>query len=822
MEELLHKYFGYTEFRPLQREIIQGVLNQKDSFVLMPTGGGKSLCFQLPALMMPGLTVVVSPLIALMKDQVDGLLASGVPATFINSSLFAGDIEERMRAIKRGKIKLLYVAPERLLMPAFLEFLKEITISLFAIDEAHCISEWGHDFRDDYRKLRVLKKTFPGVPLMAMTATATKRVQDDILEQLKFGKESLRYKASFDRPNLRYSVLPKEKQFPRLLDFLKSHKDESGIIYCFSKKSTDALAAALCEKGYKALAYHAGLDGKIRTKNQESFVKDECDIICATIAFGMGIDKSNVRFVVHYDLPKSMAGYYQETGRAGRDGLDSECLLFFSYGDKRKIEYFFAEIQNERELRQAQEELDNMLRYAESRTCRRKMLLAYFGERYPKDNCGNCDNCAPSGKEKSLDATREAQMFLSCVARVEQRFGIKYVIDVLRGSEDQRILSNRHHDLSTYGIGKSQKVKYWQSLAHELIAGKFMIQDSENYGILKLTPAAWELMKGERKLELRTFEEPQRESKTALISDLPEDHKNLFEKLRVLRKNIADKNAIPPYVIFHDSTLRDIVARLPKTRDELLNVLGVGESKADKYGKLFVEEVHAFLREHPIEKIDLPKGHYIPPVESQTSLASYRLYKQGQSPAEIAKSRDVAISTIMTHLEVYIASGEITDISQFVSAEKIPLIQGSLEKHGDAVLYPIMEELGKDKFTYDELKVVRAFLNANGEESVDKETDVKKKSDSDDGIVHKTIVSNDTVVAAPKKKTGSWQTFVDAKRRGTEQPIKKGNEPTMSSLTKKTKTKTKKSSSKKFGSRRSRKPPENLSGGFEQVFRLRM
>ena len=346
MEELLHKYFGYTEFRPLQREIIEGVLNKKDSFVLMPTGGGKSLCFQLPALMMPGLTIVVSPLIALMKDQVDGLIANGIPATLINSSLFQGDIEERMRAIKRGKIKLLYVAPERLVMPSFLAFLKEITISLFAIDEAHCISEWGHDFRAEYRQLRILKKSFPDVPVMAMTATATRRVQDDILDQLKFGKGALRYKASFDRANLHYAVLPKEKQLPRLLDFLKKHKDDSGIIYCFSKKSTDALAARLCEAGYKALPYHAGLDSNTRTRNQEKFVKDECDIICATIAFGMGIDKSNVRFVVHYDLPKSMAGYYQETGRAGRDGLESDCLLFFSYGDKRKIEYFFSEIRN--------------------------------------------------------------------------------------------------------------------------------------------------------------------------------------------------------------------------------------------------------------------------------------------------------------------------------------------------------------------------------------------------------------------------------------------------------------------------------------------
>ncbi|MDP4220011.1 MAG: DNA helicase RecQ [Bacteroidota bacterium] len=719
MEELLHKYFGYTQFRPLQREIIEGVMNKKDSFVLMPTGGGKSLCFQLPALMLPGLTVVVSPLIALMKDQVDGLIASGVPAAFINSSLFQSDIDERMRAIKRGKIKLLYVAPERLVMPSFLAFLAEIPISLFAIDEAHCISEWGHDFRSEYRQLRILRKNFPDVPVMAMTATATQRVQQDILEQLKFGKTALRYKASFDRANLHYAVLPKEKQFVRLLQFLKGHKDEAGIIYCFSKKSTDALAAALCEKGFKALPYHAGLDAATRTKNQEKFVKDEIDIICATIAFGMGIDKSNVRFVVHYDLPKSIAGYYQETGRAGRDGLESDCLLFFSYGDKHKIEYFFTEIQNERELRVAQEELKSMLDYAESHSCRRKILLNYFGEHYPKENCGNCDNCMSRGASETIDATREAQMFLSCVARIDQRFGIKYVIDVLRGSEDQRILSNRHHDLSTYGIGKDKKVKYWQALAHELISNKYLVQDAANYNVLRLTPAAWEVMKGERKVEIRRIDETAGGSDSvassrpsAQAAELPSGHKDLFEKLRALRKNIAEKHGMAPYMIFHDSSLRDMTVRLPKTKSEFLEVLGVGESKADKYGKLFLEEIAAYQREHSITKLNLPKASYIPPPESQTTLASFRLYKQGMSAADISSERKISLTSVMAHLEVYIASKEITDISAFVSEQKIAPIKAAFEKYGDAVLSPVMDALGKDGFTYEELRVVRAFLFA--------------------------------------------------------------------------------------------------------------
>ncbi|MEI8134807.1 MAG: DNA helicase RecQ [bacterium] len=720
MEDLLQKYFGYSTFRPLQREIIEGVLAKKDTFVLMPTGGGKSLCFQLPALMMKGLTIVVSPLIALMKDQVDGLIESGIPATFINSSLFAGDVDERMNAIRRGKIKLLYVAPERLMMPSFLEFLQGIEISLFAIDEAHCISEWGHDFRSDYRQLRILKTKFPGIPQLAMTASATERVQQDIVTQLHFGKESLFFKASFDRPNLRYAALMKDKQFPQLLHFLKDHQSEAGIIYCFSQKGTEAVAEKLRGEGFKALAYHAGLSAETRSTTQEKFVKDKIDIICATIAFGMGIDKSNVRFVIHYDLPKSLAGYYQETGRAGRDGEQSDCLLFYNYGDKRKIEYFFSEIRSESELKHARQELSNMMDFAQAQTCRRRIILKYFGEYYQKDNCGNCDICTRSNSEVKTDATRDAQMFLSCVARVDQRFGIKYVIDVLRGSEDQRILSNRHHDLSTYGIGKDKKVKFWQALAHDLLGSKYLTQDADNYNVLKLTPLAWEIMKGERTFQMSSI--PVRAQSSRAGSEVAshngagneEDASRirLFEKLRVLRKNIADKSGLAPYMIFNDSSLRDMTNRLPKTPSEFIKVLGVSESKSKKYGKLFIEEIHAYLREHQALPRKTVVADYIPPKPAITSSATLRLFRQGQSPVDIAESRGLTLSTVIIHLEAHIASGEISDITRFVQAEKIPRIQAAFRSLGTATLAPIKQNLG-ESYTYEELRAVRAWDFAN-------------------------------------------------------------------------------------------------------------
>ena len=816
MEELLHKYFGYTEFRPLQREIIEGVLNKKDSFVLMPTGGGKSLCFQLPALMLPGLTVVISPLIALMKDQVDGLIASGVPATFINSSLFQGDVEERMRAIKRGKIKLLYVAPERLVMPSFLEFLKEITISLFAIDEAHCISSWGHEFRADYRQLGSLRKSFPDVPIIGMTATATERVREDIVTQLHLSKDVRKYQASFDRHNLYYSVQPKAEQFEKLLHFLGSHKGECGIIYCLSRKDTESLVEKLQKKGYKALAYHAGLNQDIREENQNAFSCDKVDIICATIAFGMGIDKSNVRFVVHYHLPKNLAGYYQETGRAGRDGLPSDCLLFYTYGDKIKLERFIE--QNESKIQRDREftELNLMLDFAQSHECRRKIILRYFGENYDVENCGACDNCLrkkrlnDSGttqrepmqpvrmKKPNLlhsnlkvplqpvreryagvfDATREAQMFLSCVKRVNESFGMNHIVDILRGSESQKIFHNRHQELSTYAIGKSIPKKRWSHIALELLREGYVRRDGNNFDVIKLTAKAKPVLVENAKVIIE--EEPKTQIISKATSDLPPDHKDLFEKLRTLRKNIADRDNIPPYVIFHDSSLRDMVSQLPKTKTEFLNVLGVGESKADKYGKLFLEEIAAYLREHPIAKLDIPKGHYIAPSESDTSLASYRLYKQGQTPEQIAKSRNIVVSTVMTHLEVYIASGEITDISAFVAEEKIPLIQAALEKYGDAVLYPAMEALGKEKFTYDELKVVRAWVYAGNKGTVAEGQSVKKKI----RLAAKTIVVRKSInrsvpeplrqktliSTSPKKEeNSSWRTFFDQKRNEAEQ-----------------------------------------------------
>ena len=449
MLNLLKTHFGFDQFRPLQEEIIGCVMSHRDALVLMPTGGGKSLCFQLPALKMPGVTLVISPLIALMKDQVDALKANGIPAEFINSTLTRTEIDTIQTEALRGNIKILYAAPERLIMPEFQLFLQKITVSLIAIDESHCISEWGHDFRPDYRNLIMLRNIFPEVPVMALTATATKKVREDIICQLSLQKAKI-FISSFNRPNLSYTVLPKKNAYDQLIDIFREHRNEAAIIYCFSRKDTEHLAADLRREGLKALPYHAGLESEARRTNQERFTRDEAQIIVATIAFGMGIDKPDVRLVIHYHLPKSIEGYYQETGRAGRDGLPSRCILFYSAADAIKQQYFIRQIENETERKNAYQKLDQMVEYAELSTCRRSHLLAYFGEDYPQEKCGGCDSCF-SPKE-DFDATIISQKIMSAIIRTGERFGINYIIDVLLGAKNKKILERGHHELSVYGI----------------------------------------------------------------------------------------------------------------------------------------------------------------------------------------------------------------------------------------------------------------------------------------------------------------------------------------------------------------------------------
>ncbi len=597
----LKRYFGFTSFRPLQQEIIQAVLAGRDVFALLPTGGGKSLCYQLPALMRPGLTVVVSPLIALMKDQVQAMESCGVAATFLNSSLTGKESQKRLEGLRQGKYCLLYVAPERLMLPDFLAELKAWKVNSIAIDEAHCISEWGHDFRPEYRKLSELRELFP-VPMVALTATATGRVQSDIVRHLGLKQPAI-YTASFNRPNLTYRVIPKSDPEKQVLNFIKSRKDESGIIYCQSRQRTETIAAVLNAQGVKAQPYHAGLSNEERSRNQDLFLRDEVQVICATIAFGMGIHKSNVRFVIHYDLPKNIEGYYQETGRAGRDGLASECLLLYQAGDAAKQFWFIAEKTQPGERQIAEEQLRQMVHYAELSTCRRKSLLGYFGEIQGPENCGACDNCfAPP---ETYDGTLDAQKFLSCVFRIRQKngfgTGMNHVIEVLTGAKTEKIRQWRHEELSTYGIGKERSRKEWAAIGRGLIRLGFLLQNSEKFSVLELTESGQDALQARRTVMLsKTIHTP--ETKKTHSDEAGYDE-ILFESLRRLRKSLADERDVPAYVIFSDATLRQMARDYPLQEPEFLRISGVGQKKLEAFGGVFLEAIAAHLKETPRNQI---------------------------------------------------------------------------------------------------------------------------------------------------------------------------------------------------------------------------
>ncbi len=595
----LKQSFGFPAFRPLQEEIILDVLAGRDVFALLPTGGGKSLCFQLPALMLPGLTVVVSPLISLMKDQVDALQASGIAATFLNSALAQGEGRKRLRGLHQGDYRLLYAAPERLMLSGMLEDLKKWNVSLIAIDEAHCISEWGHDFRPEYRQLSSLRDHFPGVPILALTATATERVREDIVRQLRLDA-ARPYVASFNRPNLTYRVVPKAQPYRQVLDFVRQRPGESGIVYCFSRKAAESVAARLNEDGIRALPYHAGLTAKERDRNQERFLRDEVRVIAATIAFGMGINKPNVRYVIHYDLPKNIEGYYQETGRAGRDGLPSECLLLFSAADVAKQNGFIDEKPDAQEQQIAREQLRQMVHYAESSECRRVTLLRYFGEAWPPEPCGGCDNCLDP--RETFDGTLVAQKFLSCVYRVWQKtgfgFGMNHVIDVLCGAQTELIRKWGHDAVSTYGIGQELKKAQWQAIGRELIRLGFLRQTSGKFSVVELTPEGREALKDRRQVTLTQQPAASRPEKQKRRGEIPCDEP-LFERLRALRRQIADDHDVAAYIIFSDVALREMANRYPANREEFSRISGVGKQKLEQYAEPFLDEIAAYLRTYP-------------------------------------------------------------------------------------------------------------------------------------------------------------------------------------------------------------------------------
>ncbi len=597
LDPLLKRTFGYGSFRPLQREICEATLAGQDVFALLPTGGGKSLCFQLPALARPGLTVVVSPLIALMKDQVDALQASGVAATFLNSSLDGDEARSRLRGLHRGEYKLLYVAPERLMLDGWAANLKKWNVDCLAIDEAHCVSEWGHDFRPEYRQIAKLRDLLPGVPVMALTATATTRVRADIITHLKLRDPAV-FVASFNRPNLTYRVIPKDQPLKQIIEFIRKREHECGIVYCASRAATERVAEGLAGRGFAARPYHAGLDAAERARNQEQFLRDDTRIICATIAFGMGINKPNVRWIIHHDLPKNIEGYYQETGRAGRDGLPGDCLLLFSAGDIAKQTHFLDEITDAQEQQIARAQLRQIVHYAESSGCRRSELLGYFGEKFPGDNCAACDNCLEP--RETYDGTLAAQKFLSCIYRILQnsRFGagLNHIIEVLTGADTEKIRRWGHDRLTTYGIGADLTRPQWAAVGRELMRLGYVTVAEGEYATLELTEEGMAVLRARTPITLTKPMDLPKARRTARREGDIECDEILFDRLRTLRKQLADERRVPAYIIFGDTTLRAMARQYPESVDDMDGIPGMGEKKRAEFGELFANEVATYLR----------------------------------------------------------------------------------------------------------------------------------------------------------------------------------------------------------------------------------
>jgi ATP-dependent DNA helicase RecQ len=703
-KRILKEVFGYDEFKPLQREIIEAVLAKRDTLVVMPTGAGKSLCYQIPAIILGGLTVVVSPLISLMKDQVDQLGEFGVSAVFLNSSLLPHEYSRNVEKVRSGGAKLLYVAPETLLMEKTLELLAESNVVGIAIDEAHCISEWGHDFRPEYRQLVDVREKFPRAGCIALTATATERVRKDIAESLRFDKPAS-FTASFNRENLHLEVIPKRNPTEQTIEFIRAFPNQSGIVYCFSRRQVEELAEDLSAEGFSVRPYHAGLEDDLRNENQELFVRDDVQIIVATIAFGMGIDKPNVRFVVHYDLPKNIESYYQQIGRAGRDGLRAHCLLLFSYGDAAKIRFFFEEKEG-LEKRVAQMHLDRMIDFCEEEECRRVPLLKYFGEEFVGGNCKACDNCLGESRDKA-DVTIAAQKFLSCMFRTDEIFGEGHIIDILRGSKAKKLVERGHDKLSTYGIGMEFSKVQWSSLARQFVRMGLLEKDVK-HGSLKLTKKGWGVLKGEAKVE-------------AYLKERAGDYRTsegkaydtaLFEILRAERKRIADNAKLPPFTIFHDRTLIEMATYFPRSLDSLGNIFGVGRAKLDKYGEVFVRLIADYAEKEGIE--EKPRRHTAQPLRKSKQQRHHEVgerFNAGESIKELAESFGVLESTITQHLLKYAFEGNELRAEGLVGISKLPeekqkLVMASFDRNGCEALRPVFDDLGGE-IDWNDLRVLK-------------------------------------------------------------------------------------------------------------------
>lgn len=718
-KSLLKSVFGYDGFISLQKDVIESVLKGRDCLAVMPTGGGKSLCYQIPALLFDGLTIVVSPLISLMKDQVEQLDQVGIPAALLNSSISPETYRRSVEKVRLGEAKLLYVAPETLLKSHVLALLDSISISCLTIDEAHCISEWGHDFRPEYRQLATVRARFPQAVCIALTATATPRVRKDIQSSLGF-EESSEFVASFNRENLLLRVIPKEKPLRQTVEFLRKYPNDSGIIYCSTRKHVDDLCEALLSRDFSACPYHAGLPDEERARNQERFVRDEVRIVVATVAFGMGIDKSNVRFVLHYDLPKNIESYYQEIGRAGRDGMRAECVLLFSYGDIRQIKYFIAQKEGI-EKRAANIQLTAMLQFAESEVCRRIPLLGYFGEIFPGYACGMCDNCL-AGERAMQDITIPAQKFLSCVRRTGECFGTAHIIDVLRGSQGKKVFKFGHEKLSTYGIGMELSRGQWRQVARQLLHKGLMVQHPE-VGGLSLTERAWNVLRGKETVWGRLDESaaaedpPEKSSGDKLLQYAPQ----LFEALRRKRKELADAANVPPYVVFSDRTLAEMAAYIPRNPEEMLGIHGVGRAKLDRYGSIFLEVLRDYCRGHA-DRIDSSA----PPrqtlarrdgvARAMKELQIGEAFNAGWAVETLAARFKMKESRILDYLLRYYEGGNPLRAEGFLPLMALPWDAAkravkTFAEIGPELLRPVYDALGGE-IGYEDLRVLRLYYLA--------------------------------------------------------------------------------------------------------------
>ncbi len=710
-KKILKTVFGYDSFRPLQNDIIENILNKKDSLVIMPTGGGKSLCYQIPAIVFKGLTVVISPLISLMKDQAEQLRQLGVETAILNSSISASVYRDNYNAVKTGKAKLLYIAPESIFKDEIQELLISSKLECITIDEAHCISEWGHDFRKEYRMLGQLQDKFPTAVFVALTATATPKVQDDIVINLKLRNAS-RFLASFDRENLFLQVIPKQKAQQQALEFLKAHKDQSGIIYCTTRKQVDELYESLSALKYSCLPYHAGLPDEERHSNQERFIRDEIQIIIATVAFGMGINKSNIRYVLHYDLPKSIESYYQEIGRAGRDGLRADCLLLFGYGDSMKIQYFIEQKTTQQERLNAQIHLDEIIKFAQFGGCRRVPIINYFGEKYHTDNCGMCDNCVDDAATL-VDITIPTQKILSAVKRTGERFGLTYIIDVLTGSESQRILSNRHHTLSVYGIEKSLTKKQLQYLCFDLIAKGFLEKDEE-FGGLRLTSKSNEVLYSNLKV-MGKIQEPEISTKKGKLLDT-NYNKELFELLRAKRKQVADRLDVPPFVIFSDKTLQQMAVYFPRTDAEMADISGVGTAKLKSYSSSFLPVINKFLNTN--KTVSPPAVSVSPAIPKTVKTAQKLRYievgeevNNGATVDDLVLKYGIKPETVIAYIYKYAIEGNELQTNSLesnltVEAELLAKVFEEFKKDDYLFLKPLYDKF-EGKISYEQLRIIR-------------------------------------------------------------------------------------------------------------------